>query len=226
MSSMETVTESIKRRLRHLSFRFLTRKKIFDDIYHGGTFGGDESASGPGSSLAQTKALSEELTDLLQELGIRKIIDAPCGDFNWMSTFDLGSLSYLGVDIVDELIRRNMQKYGGKGRRFIVADIVKIILPSADLIFCRDCFVHLSNKDVMRAIRNFKKSGSLFLLTTTFPALKENTDMVTGRGWRPLNLVLPPFDLSTPIRLLNEECTEQDGKYADKSLGLWLLRDI
>jgi hypothetical protein len=223
---MRSVVNTIKERLAHLSFRFLPRKKIFSDIYHGGFFGGDESVSGPGSNLVQTAVLRRELPSLLAELDVRRIIDSPCGDFKWMLAVDFGSIAYIGADIVEDLIDRNEKKYGSEERKFIVTDIVKDVLPLADLILCRDCFVHLSNRDVMRAIRCFKKSGSRYLLTTTFTALQKNVDMVTGRGWRPINLILPPFNFPPPIRLLNEKCFEQDGRYADKSLGLWLLKDI
>ncbi|HOV12498.1 MAG TPA: hypothetical protein PLL90_12125 [Bacteroidales bacterium] len=105
-------------------------------------------------------------------------------------------------------------------------DIVKEIPPQADLIFCRDCLVHLSNRDVLRALRNFIKSGSTYLLTTTFPNTDVNADMVSARGWRPLNFQKPPFDFPEPLLLINENCTESGGIYSDKSLGLWLIENL
>jgi hypothetical protein len=41
-----------------------------------------------------------------------------------------------------------------------------------------------------------------------------------------LNLQLPPFNFPAPLRLIEENCTEDGGKYADKSLGLWRLSDL
>jgi len=219
-------TLNIMARIKHFSIRVLPRKKVFTDIYRGGTFGGEESISGPGSDLAQTALLRRSLPSLLKELGVRSMIDAPCGDFNWLREVDLGTISYIGVDIVDELIKGNEKRYGGDKRKFIVADIVADVLPAADMILCRDCFVHLSNKDIIRAIKRFKKSGSRYLLTTIFPSHQENVDMVTGRGWRPINLTLPPFSFPPPLKLTSEECPEQGGNYADKSLGLWELSAI
>jgi hypothetical protein len=35
-----------------------------------------------------------------------------------------------------------------------------------------------------------------------------------------------PFYFKKPILIINEECTENDGLYADKSLALWKLKDI
>ena len=72
---------------------------------------------------------------------------------------------------------------------------------------------------------NIKRSRILYLLTTTFPDCEENEDITTG-DWRLLNLERPPFNLPPPIQLINEGCSESNGKYSDKSLGLWLIEDI
>jgi hypothetical protein len=84
----------------------------------------------------------------------------------------------------------------------------------------------LSNKDIVRALNNFKRSQSSYLLTTTFYNVRGNKDLVSGRGWRPINLNIPPFDFPPPLKLIVEECTEFDGAYYDKSLGLYKLSDI
>jgi hypothetical protein len=44
--------------------------------------------------------------------------------------------------------------------------------------------------------------------------------------FRPLNLEAPPMSLPAPMLMINEGCTEGDGKYQDKSLGLWRMLDI
>jgi hypothetical protein len=70
------------------------------------------------------------------------------------------------------------------------------------------------------------KSGSRYILMTTFPARKENFDIVTGK-WRVLNFEIEPFDFQPPIHLIVEGCTEgEGGEYGDKSLGLWKTADI
>src|SRR4029077_7259276 len=63
---------------------------IFADIYHGNLWGEPESVSGPGSSLAETAALRRELPDLLAALGVRTLLDAPCGDCHWILGLPLG----------------------------------------------------------------------------------------------------------------------------------------
>jgi len=184
----------------------------------------DESLSGPGSSLAQTAELRQRLLLLLQHIGARSLLDAPCGDFNWMQHVELGVDRYVGVDIVSALIARNRERYAGPRRRFELRDVMRELLPQAEVILCRDCLVHFSFTDIRRTLRNFERCGARYLLTTTFPRLGVNADIETG-DWRPLNFQQAPFHFPTPLALINEKCTEAQGRYADKSLGLWLLAD-
>lgn len=196
----------------------------FSRIYRENIFGGEESRSGEGSSMVQTSRLRQDLPDLFRECGIQHLLDAPCGDFNWMRHVDLGSIRYLGIDIVPEIIERDCKAYADAMHGFAHCDLINDPLPQVDLILCRDCLVHLSHADVKRALENFKRSGATYLLTTTFSRQAQNKEL---RGcWRPLNLEKPPFSLPRPLRLLNEGCTEGNGSYADKCLGLWRLSDL
>jgi hypothetical protein len=95
----------------------------------------------------------------------------------------------------------------------------------ADLIQCRDCLPHLAYEDIFRVMRNFRRSGATYLLTTTFEHHPENTDIATG-DWRPLNLERAPFHFPGPLRIVNEKCKEGGGKYADKSLALWKIEAL
>jgi hypothetical protein len=193
---------------------------VFDGIYHSNHWGGDESRSGIGSSLAQTRVVRQALPALLSELNCRSMLDAPCGDFNWLSQVQLG-VEYFGYDIVAEAISNNTLRYGSDRVRFVCGDITSIRLPRADLILCRDGVVHLSYSDAFLTLRNFLRSGARYLLTTTFPG-RANRNIVTG-DWRPLDLERPPFRFPKPARVINEACTEGGGSYQDKSLGLWDL---
>jgi hypothetical protein len=142
-----------------------------------------------------------------------------------MKQVPLENIDYIGGDIVVDLVARNQDRYGSESRRFIRLDLLGDPLPTVDLILCRDCLVHLSYADILRALRNICASGSTMILTTTFPARFENTDIVTGQ-WRALNLQLEPFNFPEPQFVLMEDSTEGRGAYADKSLGLWRISDI
>lgn len=203
----------------------LWRRRTFRRIHDQNLWQSAESASGPGSQLNQTEVVRRAVSPLLRELGVRSLLDAPCGDFHWMSTGELGVDRYVGLDIVEEIIDENRRRYGSAGREFLVRDIVTDPVDRVDLILCRDCLVHLSFHEIRRAVRNFKRSGSEYLLTTTFPGRGKNHDTASG-GWRPLDLQAKPFGWPPPLTLIDEGCTEGGGAYADKGLGLWRLADL
>ena len=201
-------------------------KSRFYRIYKKNIFGGKESISGEGSNLEQTQAIRHELPKLLIEFNVNTFLDAPCGDFFWMKMIDFGKIKYIGVDIVDDLIDENNKMFGSKSISFISANFVDEELPQADLIFCRDCLVHLNFKDIKNTLLNFKQCGAKYLLTTTFINGAENIDLFGNDIWRTLNLQLAPFNFPPPLRLIDEKCSEHQGDFSDKNLGLWLLSDI
>lgn len=200
-------------------------KGKFDSIYQNNTWGNVESVSGEGSSLASTAAIRAGIPGLLKKYKIGSMLDIPCGDFNWMREVDLGGRHYIGADLVPDMIDKNRLFYSSPTREFQVIDLLKSDLPKADLIMCRDCLVHFSYSDINKAIRNMQKSRAKYLLTTTFVNQKHNDDIITGH-WRPINLQVKPFGFPSPVEIINEQCTELNGKYPDKSLALWLLDDL
>lgn len=201
------------------------RHLIFRGIYERNEWGGAESVSGPGSDEAATRLIREQLPELWRRHGVRHLVDAPCGDFLWMRHIVDHLDSYTGVDIVAPLIAQNTAAYGSERIRFLAGDLIHGPVPGADMILCRDGLVHLSFRHVRAALENMKRSGSRYLLTTTFPAWEQNVDIPTG-SWRPLNLERPPFRFPPPIDAIVEGCKEGNGKYADKSLALWRLADL
>ncbi len=219
---------SFDKRFFERGFDRLTDNSIedrFNYIYRTNHWRGKKSISGQGSELSQTKTIRENLPEIFVKYKIQSMLDLPCGDFNWMENISLNLSSYIGGDIVQEIIDSNNRNYSNEIRSFVKLDITKDPLPKVDLIFCRDCFVHLSNDDILKAIENIKKSQAKLFMTTTFTACRSNEDIVTG-DWRILNLMKKPFNFPKATLILNENCTEGDGTYADKSLGLWKINDL
>jgi len=197
-----------------------TAEAAFRDIYRRNHWGGTVSPSGQGASPSQTDLLRKALPVLLARLGVDTLLDLPCGDYSWMRLVDLPGVSYIGADLLAEVIQPLQASHGDSKHRFLVLDLTRDRLPQVDMLFCRDCLVHLSFEDIQRALNNLVRSGIPYLMTTTFPQCEINEDIVTG-DWRLLNLERSPFHFPPPLELLNEGCTEGGGLFADKSLGLW-----
>ncbi len=192
---------------------------VFTDIYRHNYWGDDESVSGPGSSLARTSVIRAKLSETIEKIRAASLLDAACGDFNWLRHVDLGALRYIGADIVSELVFENGRAYGNARREFVVLDITRDPLPPTDTILCRDCFIHFSFADIQNALRNFKKTECKYLLATTHTQIKENHDIATG-NWRSVNLLASPFNLPTALDLMVENVE------TGKALGLWRLEDL
>ena len=87
----------------------------FRHAYAANLWTGPESKSGPGASLDQTAAIRRFLPALCRQLGVRNLLDLPCGDFHWMATIDLGSVEYIGADLLPELVDANTGRYAQPG---------------------------------------------------------------------------------------------------------------
>jgi SAM-dependent methyltransferase len=214
----------VDRRIRQQA-KAKSAEQIFTEIHDGNAWGGRESVSGPGSDADQTAVIVRELPALLRERAIRSMLDVPCGDFQWMRRVDRAGIDYTGADIVKSLIDANNARFRTDSTRFMHLDLISGPVPRVDLILCRDCLVHLSNRDVVQCLSHIAQSGSTYLLTTMFPKAASNRDITTGH-WRPINFILPPFSFPQPLELINEHCTEGAGAYQDKALVLWRIADL
>eukprot|EP01125_Pyxidicula_operculata_P005546 TRINITY_DN1956_c1_g1_i1.p1 TRINITY_DN1956_c1_g1~~TRINITY_DN1956_c1_g1_i1.p1 ORF type:complete len:202 (+),score=25.33 TRINITY_DN1956_c1_g1_i1:294-899(+) len=163
------------------------RDEVFIKIFNENSWGDPETKSGSGSSLQATGKLRKNFEEFLKSENIKSIMDLGCGDFNWMSRILLPSgVSYVGVDIVPDLIKSN-KKYttssgsgsgGNSGSsssstlsstKFFVSDIVETPpYKKFDVILLRDVLTHLNQNDILQVLRNIKSSGSKYLLTTIY----------------------------------------------------------
>jgi hypothetical protein len=226
--SMKTTSLKLAKLARRLLAVLNKRTRIedtFNHIYKTKVWGEYESVSGPGSTLEQTVVLRKELPSILNSIQATSLLDAPCGDYFWMKELSLDLELYIGVDIVEEVIEQNSRKYAAPGKQFMVRDITRDSLPRVDCILCRDCLDHLDFNHVFRALKNFRLSKAKYLLATSYTARTHNYNIDTG-DFRPTNLQQPPFCFPPPIYLINEENTEEEGEWSDKSIGLWRIDDL
>jgi hypothetical protein len=220
-----SILSTLKQALRRRRLQGRQPSDIFTSYAKSNKWGDKDSLSGKGSNLETTSQLRVILPALLRELGAKSLLDVPCGDFFWMQHVDLAGIDYLGGDIVPDLVAANTRTHAQPGVDFQVIDLIAGPVPKADVIFVRDCLVHLSNDHVRQALHNIARSGGTWLLTTTFPDTATNADIATGQ-WRPIDLTRPPFSLPPPERLVTEGQSHLKGQWADKKLGLWRIADL
>lgn len=180
-----------------------------------------ETVSGAGSTVKYTENIRRELPELWKKYDVRVFLDAPCGDFNWMKLIDASSIVYCGMDIVEDIVRRNKERYGGYHRYFRAGDITEDPLPMADLMMCRDCLFHLRYSDAFRFLNNFVESGIPFLLLTS-NLNAHNRDIERPGLWRQMNMRRPPFNFPEPIEAIEDWIEGHPKRY----LGLWSAEQV
>ncbi len=168
----------------------------FNIIYRENHWSSEESISGDGSEIEYTHNLRKWLIKKIGELGIKKLVDAPCGDFNWMKlVVQEVDINYIGIDIVQDIITANNSLYKEANISFDVGNICEDTLPACDLLIVRDCLFHLSFEDIDKFLKNISNLEYKYLLTTNHILDKNyiNVDIKSG-DFRNINIYNKPFN--------------------------------
>jgi hypothetical protein len=200
-------------------------RAVFENIMALNRWNGEESQSGPGSTLHYTQHLRPRLETFLEEFHIRTLFDAPCGDFNWMKEvkFPQG-FAYKGGDVASSLIAKNRLNYAGDGREFIEFDIVADVFPDADLWFCRDCLFHLPEAYIFRALRNFYASNIRLLMMTNHINVTgfRNSDIPAGE-FRLVDFFAEPFCLPADVLFRVEDYVDP---FPPREMCVWTREQV
>ncbi|MDD2743554.1 MAG: GlcNAc-transferase family protein [Rhodocyclaceae bacterium] len=192
----------------------LALTRIFQQIYETNVWACVESRSGPGATRAATRNVVRDLRAFFAQNSVLTVLDAGCGDANWVCEATADLTHYFGVDLIPEMIHQNIRLHGHRpGHFFGVADVCQDALPKVDAIICRHVLTHLPGAQIRRALQNFKQTGARWLLATGYHDA-ENSDTKPG-FWRRIDLTRSPFDLPEPML-----------KIADGNtcwLGVWRL---
>ena len=193
------------------------------------------SLSGPGSTAEATVGVRAALPFLLSLLGLKTIVDVPCGDFNFLrevlaSPASPLGLSYTGGDIVRSLVHELQHTFGGRQHarglhlRFVPFDLATQVLWPADLVLVRDVLFHFDAERVLTVLRHVNQSGGRFFMSTSFPAHASSVvarKFKPGRGFKSYaswDLSAKPFSLGPPILAIGD-----DGQAPGRIMALWRL---
>ena len=193
--------------------------KIFSNIYKYNLWG---FGSGTGSLKFNNQKYIDFMNDFLKNhTDVSSIIDLGCGDWQLHKHINLNNQQYLGIDIVEKVIKVNKKKYGKPKINFLCNNFLEDKIPNADLIIVKDVLQHLSDDNIKAFLNNIKNVKYKYLLITNFNNHK-NKDIKTGQ-FRPLCLCNEPFYFRKPLEIIKED---ENGRFKDKHMGLWRLQDI
>jgi 2-polyprenyl-3-methyl-5-hydroxy-6-metoxy-1,4-benzoquinol methylase len=203
------IKEAFKSKNVEERFTYIYNKKLW--------FKNGDSESGAGSTLKATENLRKDLVDFLLRVNGTALLDVGCGDFNWMKEIEL-PCPYIGVDIVKSVIERNKAKYTSDKISFRHLNAVNEELPDdADVIICREVLFHLSFEDGIQVLNKVKKSNARYFIATTNRSIDKNIDVNSGE-FRNINLLLPPYDLKSDYKEIDDSSISKD-----RMLGIWKL---
>lgn len=180
-------------------------KEVFTSIYEQNQWGGtgDEYCSGSGSSELHASRYAAVVKSLIEKRGIAIVVDLGCGNFVVGRALRTDGVKYIGIDIVDGLIRRNQEAYGDANTSFLCLDMVMDQLPDGDLCLIRQVLQHLSNSQIASVLQKTKKYRCV-LVTEHYPApfvkCRPNLDKPHGPDTRiyddsAVYLDQPPFNV-------------------------------
>ena len=192
---------------------------VFNAVYATDYWGTLETKSGGGSTIEATAQYVQQLIAAINELGVKSMFDAPCGDLNWMHrVITQTGVAYRGGDIASEAVELALRRHPNVSLFDICADR----FPSADLWHCRDTFFHLGFADIRRALAKARESDIEYAAITTHRARwLKNVDIKTG-GFRLLDLERPPFNFPRAIRYLRDYPPQQFPRF----VGIWRMSDL
>ncbi len=199
-------------------------QSTFTKIYQTNYWGNKESRSGPGSTVKYTANLRRHLPALFEKFQIASVLDAPCGDFNWMQmVVESTPIKYIGADIVQDIIESN-QQFKSERIAFTHLDITSDPLPSADLMICRDCLFHLPYESIRAFLNNFIQADIKYLLTTTHKNKQKfsNRNIDVG-GFRRIDLFAAPYHLhKEPLARIDDWMAPEP----EREMCLWSKEQI
>jgi SAM-dependent methyltransferase len=201
-------------RLRRLRRPFSNKSvaETFAEVYRTNWWGPPDDGpfnSGHGSRNEFATRYADLVTTLIQRERISSIVDIGCGDFKVSSKIQLGpNTSYIGMDVVPDLIDYHQRTSARENVKFICADAIEADLPPADLCLIRQVLQHLSNEQIAKILA--KCGGYRYLLITedlyTGPDARPNLDAPHGptTRWAEKSGVyvdLPPYNLKGEVVL-------------------------
>jgi len=190
-------------------------KEAMTQIYEMHLWGGKDYDfySGEGSHHRDIiKPYLEAVTSFLASHNNKlTVCDLGCGDFNVGKQLVEFTKSFIAIDIVENLIKRNKALFMADNLEFHCLDISLDELPKAGCIILRQVLQHLSNNEIKSIVE--KLSNYKYIILTEHLPIGEftaNKDVISGQGIRlkynsGVDLLATPFNLKVKKEILLNE---------------------
>ncbi len=199
---------SRQRRLRQERNSGKSVEEVFTEIYETNAWGGAPGEYCSGSGTTDERVVSPYVSKIFAEASFEKFsgstfVDIGCGDFRVGRQLLPLCSNYIGVDVVEGLIRRNQVAFGNGQTKFLHLNVIESDPPEGDVCFVRQVFQHLSNAEILACLGRLARYGLVYV-TEHYPPdnddIRPNVDKIHGGDIRLYDnsgvyLTEPPFSV-------------------------------
>ncbi len=137
------------------------RARTFRRIYRRGHWGGEGRDFYSGDRSYAPETIDPYVSAVRSFLATRAtrpvVVDVGCGDFTASSRLVDLARSFVGCDVVPELIERNRRLFVRDGLEFAVLDAVADPLPRGDVVIVKQVLQHLCNAEIDAIVRKLSR---------------------------------------------------------------------
>jgi len=180
-------------------------RQVFSDIYKNNVWcGGSGSGSDPKHAMPYLELLQKYFND--KRFG--KIVDIGCGDWQLMARISIPrKTSYVGYDVVQEVIDANNRKFAKPNVQFIAINSLKEIEDvKGDLLIVKDVLAHWPNAQVQyflaKILPNYKYALITHDIVNTFDKSNIRNRNIELGDYRPVDVREEPFNLKNATVVL------------------------
>ena len=204
----------------------------FDAVYERGLWGWEGNGSGTGSMMHTTVAVRELFARLIEEEGVRTIVDVSAGGMLWWPEVleKYPEVKFYGYDISKIKTEENRAKFAHqKNWEFHVGDVTSTTYPSCDLLICRHTLNHLSVTDVTKSILNLRKSDARMVAITQhlvddfYNETLIADDTVGCIDYRPIDLRKSPLNMPEPFLEIDDADAEDVQMDWQRKFSIWKM---
>ncbi|WP_298282977.1 glycosyltransferase [Acidocella sp.] len=177
--------------------QLISKKEIFVDQFeqNGGGYG-----FGKGSYPANTTGYRSYVEKFIFENDVNSIVEIGCGNYAIFEKIYCHDATYVGLDIIPELIEQNKRNFQRPGVSFQLMPEQAEGLPHADLLVIKSVLQHLDNQTIIAFRDQIIPKYRFCLITNSLNTQGHSTNMDIQSGdFRPLNLVEAPYLFSGTV---------------------------
>jgi len=181
-------------------------ENIFTKIYEKNIW---SKGSGKGSSLKYNKQYIDFLTEFMNELNIKKVLDIGCGDWQFSQHINWSDIDYIGIDCVNSVVNSNNLKFATENIKFLHLDPTldseyENLPKNCDLVILKDILQHWNNEEIISFMDKLTSENHKYILIVNNykDSKNENRDINNRYHYAKIDAKKYPLNKYKPLVIL------------------------